>query len=114
MDEGRIRETVKVRVGAVAVPSRFVVVPALPETYSGKYMRRLLRAMVDNEPLGDLGVLQGVDPFEGQRLEDCYELVNCHADDDVPRADTEGIGQGPLDVSLPEGNIMIIEKPFTL
>ena len=64
----------------------------------------------DAEP----GVLQYVHLLEGQRLEDCYELVNCHADDDVPRADTEGIGQGPLDVSLPEGNIMIIEKPFTL
>ena len=51
LDEGRIRETVKTRVGPVAVPSRFVVVPSLPETYSGKYMRRLLRAMVDNEPV---------------------------------------------------------------
>ena len=54
----------------------------------------------DAEP----GILQYVDLLEGHRLEDGYELVNCHADDDVPRADTEGIGQGPLDVSLAVDN----------
>ena len=60
IDIGRIRSTVSARVGPVAAPSRFIVVPSLPETYSGKYMRRLL-AMVDDEPLGDLGALRNVD-----------------------------------------------------
>lgn len=57
-DEIRIRATVQARVSSAAVPSRFVVVPALPETYSGKYMRRLLRTIVAGEALGDLGALK--------------------------------------------------------
>ena len=56
--EGRIRSTVQARVSSVAVPSRFIVVPALPETYSGKYMRRILQKVVSAEPLGDLGALR--------------------------------------------------------
>ena len=58
----------------------------------------------EGEADAELGVLQGVDPFEGQRLEDGDELVHCHADDDEPRADSEGITQRPLDVSLPEND----------
>jgi acrylyl-CoA reductase (NADPH) / 3-hydroxypropionyl-CoA dehydratase / 3-hydroxypropionyl-CoA synthetase len=57
-DEGRIRSTVQSRVSSVAVPSRFLVVPALPETYSGKYMRRLLHALLAGEPLGDVAALR--------------------------------------------------------
>jgi len=57
-DEARLRALVHTRHSAIAVPARFVVVPALPETYSGKYMRRLLRAMLNDAPLGDLGALR--------------------------------------------------------
>ena len=57
-DEARLRTLVHARHSAIAVPARFVVVPALPETYSGKYMRRLLRAMLNDVPLGDLGALR--------------------------------------------------------
>ena len=64
-DERRLRASVKQRLGAV--PSRFVVVPALPETYSGKYMRRILRAMVDGESLGDLGALKNPECVEPLR-----------------------------------------------
>ena len=64
--EGRIRATVQERVSSVAVPARFIVVPELPETYSGKYMRRLLRAILAGEPLGDLGALKN---------SDCVELI---------------------------------------
>lgn len=58
MDVGSIRATVQKRVSSVAVPARFVVVPALPETHSGKYMRRLLRSIVSGESLGSLGALR--------------------------------------------------------
>ena len=53
----------------------------------------------DAEP----GVVQRVEPFEGRRLEDRDEAVDGHRDDDVHGADTEGVGEGPLDVSLLEG-----------
>eukprot|EP00964_Phaeocystis_antarctica_P010108 scaffold5531_cov79-Phaeocystis_antarctica.AAC.3 len=57
-DEARLRALVHSRHSAAAVPVRFLVSPALPETYSGKYMRRLLRAMLNHVPLGDLGALR--------------------------------------------------------
>ena len=63
-EEGRLRAGVKRRVGVV--PSRFVAVPALPETYSGKYMRGLLRALVTEAPTPNLGAL---------RNQDCLELL---------------------------------------
>jgi acrylyl-CoA reductase (NADPH)/3-hydroxypropionyl-CoA dehydratase/3-hydroxypropionyl-CoA synthetase len=44
--------------GATAVPSDFLVVPAFPETRSGKYMRRTLRAILLDNPLGDLSTLR--------------------------------------------------------
>ena len=65
--EGRLRATVQERVSSAAVPARFVVVPALPETQSGKYMRRLLRSMVAGEPLGDLGALRNPECIEAVR-----------------------------------------------
>ena len=43
----------------------------------------------DAEP----GVLQCVDPLEGQWLVDGDELVDCHADNDVNGADHEDIDQ---------------------
>lgn len=63
-DEGRIRATVQARVSSVAAPARFVTVEALPETYSGKYMRRLLRLMLAGEPLGDLAALKNKECIE--------------------------------------------------
>ena len=66
-DEGFIRATVQARVSSVAVPARFVVVPALPETYSGKYMRGLLRAIVAGEPLGNLGAVKNPECIEALR-----------------------------------------------
>jgi acyl-coenzyme A synthetase/AMP-(fatty) acid ligase/3-oxoacyl-(acyl-carrier-protein) synthase len=44
---------------------RFIVCSALPETSSDKYMRRILRAMVDGDSLGDLGALKNADCIEG-------------------------------------------------
>ena len=66
-DEGRIRATVQERVSSVAVPARFVAVPALPETYSGKYMRRLLRSMIAGEPTGDFDALRNPECIQALR-----------------------------------------------
>ena len=50
MDEGKLCALVQGKLGGHAVPGRFVVCTALPETYSGKYMRRILRSMVRSPP----------------------------------------------------------------
>ena len=45
-DEGRLRALVLAQVGSSAVPAKFILTAELPETYSGKYMRGLLRALL--------------------------------------------------------------------
>lgn len=62
--EGRMRALVQGRLSYVAEPAKFVVAGALPETYSGKYSRRLLQLMLSGAPLGDLGALKNPDCVE--------------------------------------------------
>lgn len=57
-DERRLKELVREEKGVVAVPSDFISLSAFPETRSGKYMRRFLKAIVLNEPLGDTSTLR--------------------------------------------------------
>jgi acrylyl-CoA reductase (NADPH)/3-hydroxypropionyl-CoA dehydratase/3-hydroxypropionyl-CoA synthetase len=57
-DFSRLQALVRSEKGATAVPSDFLVVPAFPETRSGKYMRRTLRAILLDLPLGDLSTLR--------------------------------------------------------
>ncbi len=57
-DRRRLIELVRQEKGAVAVPEDFLEVPAFPETRSGKYVRRLLRALVEDQPQGDLSTLR--------------------------------------------------------
>ena len=58
------------------------------------------------------GVLQRVDPLEVRRLVDGDVPVDRHEDDDVDRAGHEGVDQGHLKVSLPEGVTKSIKKAF--
>jgi len=55
MDVLRLCKLVNDTVGAV--PVKFVVVSALPQTFSGKFMRRLLKCIACNEPLGDTSMI---------------------------------------------------------
>jgi len=57
-DERRLKDLVRQEKGAVAVPSDIITVPAFPETRSGKYMRRFLTAMMNDEDLGDTSTLR--------------------------------------------------------
>jgi len=57
-DFARLQGLVRSEKGATAVPSDFLVVPEFPETRSGKYMRRTLRALLLDMPLGDLSTLK--------------------------------------------------------
>ncbi len=60
-DRRRLTELVRQEKGAVAVPSDFLEVPQFPETRSGKYMRRMIRALVEGRDLGDTSTLRNPD-----------------------------------------------------
>ena len=53
-----MRRLVQERLGSVAVPAKFIVAGALPETHSGKFMRRLLQALLAGQSPGDLGAVK--------------------------------------------------------
>ena len=44
-------------IGPIAKPSAVYFVPDLPKTRSGKIMRRILKALLRNEPLGELSTI---------------------------------------------------------
>jgi acrylyl-CoA reductase (NADPH)/3-hydroxypropionyl-CoA dehydratase/3-hydroxypropionyl-CoA synthetase len=63
-DRRRLETLVRTEKGALAVPSDFVEVPAFPETRSGKYMRRFLRNLMLDEPLGDTTTLRNPESID--------------------------------------------------
>ena len=62
-DEGSVemleelRDHVAKKIGPIAKPANIVFTPELPKTRSGKIMRRLLRDVAENRPLGDTTTL---------------------------------------------------------
>jgi len=57
-DRRRLSDLVRSEKGAVAVPSDFIEVSQFPETRSGKYMRRMVRALVEGTDVGDASTLK--------------------------------------------------------
>jgi len=53
-----LRVWVRQVVGPIAEPSNIIFVSKLPKTRSGKIMRRLVRQVVMNQPLGDATALE--------------------------------------------------------
>jgi acetyl-CoA synthetase len=53
-----LRHHVRHEVGPIAVPQKLDFVPSLPKTRSGKIMRRLLKAQITGQPLGDTSTLE--------------------------------------------------------
>ena len=45
------------RIGPIARPERIIFVEDLPKTRSGKIMRRILKSLLTNEPIGDVSTL---------------------------------------------------------
>jgi len=66
-DRRRLTELVRQEKGALAVPSDFIEVSQFPETRSGKYMRRMVRALVDEAPVGDATTLRNPESIEELR-----------------------------------------------
>ena len=52
-----LRNHVADKIGPIAKPANIVFTPELPKTRSGKIMRRLLRDIAENRPLGDTTTL---------------------------------------------------------
>jgi len=52
-----LKQHVRTEVGPIAVPTKITFVDSLPKTRSGKIMRRLLKAQVMGQPIGDTSTL---------------------------------------------------------
>ncbi len=52
------------KIGAIAKPKQIIVTPDLPKTRSGKIMRRVLQALVNRTPVGDIATLANPDIVE--------------------------------------------------
>jgi acrylyl-CoA reductase (NADPH)/3-hydroxypropionyl-CoA dehydratase/3-hydroxypropionyl-CoA synthetase len=63
-DRRRLIETVRQEKGQVAIPEDFIEVKQFPETRSGKYMRRMVRALVEGQPVGDTSTLRNPDAID--------------------------------------------------
>jgi acrylyl-CoA reductase (NADPH)/3-hydroxypropionyl-CoA dehydratase/3-hydroxypropionyl-CoA synthetase len=66
-DRRRLVELVKAEKGSLAVPSDFIEVSAFPETRSGKYMRRMVRAIVEGGDVGDATTLRNPESLDELR-----------------------------------------------
>jgi len=53
-----ILEKIRKDIGAIATPKQIYFVSKLPKTRSGKIMRRLLKAIANNEKIGDVSTLE--------------------------------------------------------
>ncbi len=63
-----LRNHVAQKIGPIAKPANIVFTPELPKTRSGKIMRRLLRDVAENRPLGDTTTL--ADPTVVEEIRD--------------------------------------------
>ena len=57
-DRRRLTDLVRSEKGVVAVPSDYIEVSQFPETRSGKYVRRMVRALVEDTEVGDSSTLK--------------------------------------------------------
>jgi acrylyl-CoA reductase (NADPH)/3-hydroxypropionyl-CoA dehydratase/3-hydroxypropionyl-CoA synthetase len=66
-DLRRFDQLVRSEKGAPAVPSEYLIVSQFPETRSGKYMRRMLKALLLDESLGDTSTLRNPESIDEVR-----------------------------------------------
>ena len=66
-DKRKLGELVRQEKGAVAVPGDFIEVSQFPETRSGKYMRRMVRAIVEGTDIGDVTALKNPESIDELR-----------------------------------------------
>lgn len=119
-DEARLRELVKTRLSSVAIPAKFVVIPALPETYSGKFMRRLLQMVLEQVPLGDLGALRNPDCVEPLQLAVRTSFAKAASAPVLKRTSLSSLSNVPesavmagADFSSSSGSLLIVTQILT-
>ena len=66
-DRKRLIDLVRTEKGAVAVPQDFLEVSQFPETRSGKYVRRMVRALVEGGDTGDASTLRNPESLDELR-----------------------------------------------
>jgi len=66
-DKRRLTDLVRTEKGIVAVPQDFLEVSAFPETRSGKYVRRMVRALVEGGEIGDTSTLKNPESLDELR-----------------------------------------------
>ena len=72
--EAELRKTVDKVIGPTARPEKIIPVDDLPKTRSGKIMRRILKNLVKNQPVGDITTLQN--PESVQTIKERVGYVN--------------------------------------
>ncbi|MFP3165535.1 MAG: acetyl-coenzyme A synthetase, partial [Acidianus sp.] len=65
--KNKIMSEIKKNYGGIAVIDDIIFVDKLPKTRTGKIMRRVLRALINNEELGDLSTLEEREAIEDLR-----------------------------------------------
>ncbi len=56
--EEELKETVRKIIGPIAVPARVLFASKLPKTRSGKIMRRIIIALLEDRSIGDTSTLE--------------------------------------------------------
>ncbi|QLH06541.1 acetate--CoA ligase [Nitrosopumilus ureiphilus] len=79
--EKEISDKIRNDIGAIATPKQIYFVSKLPKTRSGKIMRRLLKAIANNEKIGDVSTLEdGAAVTEVQNaFEDIQKSIKEHS-----------------------------------
>lgn len=67
----KIIQTIRELIGPIATPKEIYFVKKLPKTRSGKIMRRILRAVVQDKPIGDITTLE--DEASVEEIKSTYE-----------------------------------------
>ena len=65
--EEELKEHIRKLIGPIAVPSAIIFVSKLPKTRSGKIMRRILIALLRDQPIGDVTTLEDPSAVEEVR-----------------------------------------------
>jgi acetyl-CoA synthetase len=69
-----LMEHMRKTIGPVAAPDEIYFVSKLPKTRSGKIMRRILKAVVSNAPIGDVTTLE--DEASVEEIKQAYEEIS--------------------------------------
>ncbi|MCS7120726.1 MAG: acetate--CoA ligase [Nitrososphaerota archaeon] len=71
--EAELKKQVDKAIGPTARPERVIIVDDLPKTRSGKIMRRILKALTSNQPIGDISTLMNPESVEALKQKVGYK-----------------------------------------